>query len=59
MNIQEPQEQQKIIFGLTPKSTIINSIALNFISALFWSLYFASQIPSGTDLTKIDAQTNS
>ena len=41
-------ENKKIIFGLSPVSTFVNSIILFVISQIIWVIRFAQQIPANT-----------
>lgn len=45
----ESEKQPSIIFGLTPKSTLVNAIVLLCISQLFWVLKYVQQVPYGFD----------
>lgn len=39
-----PEQSDKVIFGLSPKATIINAIVISILSQLFWVISVASQI---------------
>lgn len=54
----EQEITPKLIFGLSPKATIINSVILMLISQLLWSLVFVSQIPDGVDYNNIPSDLN-
>lgn len=43
----ENKENNKVIFGLSPRATIINAIVLFLIGQLFWGLKFMQQFPEG------------
>lgn len=49
MQLQEPNQEPKLIFGLSPKATIIHAFVMAFLSQLFWALKFCEQIPAGID----------
>ena len=42
----EEKLNPKVIFGLSPRATLINAAILLFVSQLFWCLYFVKQIPA-------------
>jgi hypothetical protein len=45
----------KIIFGLSPRATIINSLVLLFIGQFFWAYKFLQQLPPGFDINNVPA----
>lgn len=47
----EEELNPKIIFGLSPKATIINAIVFLIIAQLFWCLSFIKQIPPGFNIS--------
>lgn len=38
-------EDKKIIFGLSPRATLVNSVVLLVLSSVFWVLRFVQQMP--------------
>jgi hypothetical protein len=49
----EQETPPKIIFGLSPKATIINVFVLAFLGQLLWVLVYLSQFPAGFDFKHI------
>ena len=47
------KNKEKLIFGLSPRETIIHAIILSFISMLSWDLKFIEQIPVGLNFKNI------
>ena len=46
-------DSKKIIFGLSPQSTLINSFILLVLSSLIWALKFAQQFSFGTTIQSV------
>jgi hypothetical protein len=49
----EQKTPPKIIFGLTPRATIINAFIILFIGQFIWSYAFVQQIPLGFDINNV------
>lgn len=43
----EEKENPKLIFGLSPRATIVNAVILFFCGQIFWGLNFMEQFPPG------------
>lgn len=42
---QEVQSNESLIFGLTPKATLLNGIALSALSGVAWAVGYIKQVP--------------
>ena len=51
----EQENTPKLIFGLSPRATIINAFVLLFFGQLFWVLCFLTQFPIGFDFSNVPA----
>lgn len=49
----EQETPPKIIFGLSPRATIINAFVLAFLGQLFWVLSYLSQLPANFDFKHV------
>ncbi len=49
----EQETPVRLIFGLSPIATIINSIVLVFISSLIYSVRLLEQVPAGMNISSL------
>lgn len=49
----ESENPPKIIFGLSPKATIINAIILLFVGQFMWTYTYLKQVPLGFDFKNV------